>query len=531
MNINEKFEILLEGVTDRGIFKAVFINGGPGSGKDYVLKSTLSGHGLTEVGSDKLMDFLTDPNTADHTKAKNVNELRQMLSLKGRNGLVINDPGDNHERTKDIKKRLERIGYDTSMIHVHVDDEVSKNRNLERSQKGGRAIPERNRKYKWDSVQDARVHHAKMFGQNYMEFDNSEDLRTAEPEVIRQKKDELNGIRERIKQFVNTQPSSEPSQVWIQNELENNKTPIQRKGGLLPHPNSDAAKQAEELGLKYLGKGRYGTSKNDRTPTHIAISDNLVEVPKPEKKEPEKKKLKEFVNESVSITITGDTVGEVTNLLKGFSGDDEYEAPENSALTLGKSVPTVGPDTRGVTLSNSDVMNILAPQESYILDQKGNIKIYLLKSLAVKDALKHGGSVYQNENGKGYVVKVKRGTSNASMVKESLLTEEVPGGQERGTTFITEEETVSVCQEECSPGLKSFSSFRKSVNESIDKGIESGLSMATSGENLTRPSKKDKDKLEELTGDDSTDTIGSQKEDELKKKGISLATFKSKKVI
>ena len=48
-NINDEFtEILNEGVHDKSIFKAVFLAGGPGSGKDYVLDNTLSGHGLTE---------------------------------------------------------------------------------------------------------------------------------------------------------------------------------------------------------------------------------------------------------------------------------------------------------------------------------------------------------------------------------------------------------------------------------------------------------------------------------------------------
>ena len=42
-------ELIVEGVHDKSIFKAVFLAGGPGSGKDYVLDNTLSGHGLTEI--------------------------------------------------------------------------------------------------------------------------------------------------------------------------------------------------------------------------------------------------------------------------------------------------------------------------------------------------------------------------------------------------------------------------------------------------------------------------------------------------
>ena len=49
-------EYLTEGVHDKGIFKAVFLAGGPGSGKDYILDNTLSGHGLTEINSDKALE-------------------------------------------------------------------------------------------------------------------------------------------------------------------------------------------------------------------------------------------------------------------------------------------------------------------------------------------------------------------------------------------------------------------------------------------------------------------------------------------
>jgi nicotinamide mononucleotide adenylyltransferase len=47
IDLNEEFEILLEGVHDQSIFKAIFLAGGPGSGKDYVLDNTLDGQGLT----------------------------------------------------------------------------------------------------------------------------------------------------------------------------------------------------------------------------------------------------------------------------------------------------------------------------------------------------------------------------------------------------------------------------------------------------------------------------------------------------
>ena len=67
VDLNEEFEVLLEGVHDQGIFKAIFLAGGPGSGKDYVLDNTLAGHGMVEINSDKALEFLMDKKNLSKT--------------------------------------------------------------------------------------------------------------------------------------------------------------------------------------------------------------------------------------------------------------------------------------------------------------------------------------------------------------------------------------------------------------------------------------------------------------------------------
>ena len=422
---------LSEGVHDKGIFKAVFLTGGPNSGKDYVLKNALSDHGLTEINSDKLHDHLTNKehnfNNSDpilpNKKIKNVSDLRQLLALYGRNGLIVNGNGDDPKKTKEIKKRLEKLGYDSHMIHVHTDDEVSKKRNIERSQKGGRSIPEKVRKEKWDNVQNARQHHAKMFGSNYHEFDNSHDLRDADPETMKNKREELSELHDHIADFINTPSESPYSNNWIEHELENSNMPVPRKGSeKMPNPASNASKQASEAGLQYFGSGRYG---KDGKVTHHSISDNLRPI-----------------------------VG------KSEKGKDEKD----------KDKP-------------------------------------IKKNKNIKEAF------------------------------DNFLNESVSDIPEEDINFIKIQSEQN-----------SFMGFRKKiikVLESIDQGIEPGISMASSGENLARPSgeKNKKDgkantpggdittSITELTGDESTATIGDQKEDELKKVGINLSTFRSKKVI
>ena len=59
-------DLLFEGVNDPGIFKAVFLAGGPGSGKTYVVKQlfgipekfNISMTGMKMVNSDKELKFL-----------------------------------------------------------------------------------------------------------------------------------------------------------------------------------------------------------------------------------------------------------------------------------------------------------------------------------------------------------------------------------------------------------------------------------------------------------------------------------------
>jgi hypothetical protein len=294
-SVDESFEeLLFEGVHDKAIFKAVFLAGGPGSGKDYILDNTLAGHGLTEINSDKALEYLMDKKGLDKTmpasekierdvtrgRAKSMAELRERLALHGRNGVIINGTGDDPEKIKRIKGRLEELGYDTSMIMVNTKDEVSAMRNVERGQRGGRTVPETIRKEKWQSVQNARPDLGKIFGENYTEFDNSEDLRSAHPEIVKAKKKEMLDIYKQVQKFVNSPPKSKQAKEWVAAELEKKDTlTVSKKDTKTsPHPDSKAAEEARQLGLDYYGFGRYG--KNNKV-THRSVHDKLQPVQAP----------------------------------------------------------------------------------------------------------------------------------------------------------------------------------------------------------------------------------------------------------
>ena len=529
VDLNEEFEMLSEGVHDQGIFKVIFLAGGPGSGKDYVMNNTLDGQGLTEINSDKALEFLMDKEglnktmPADETekrnlvrgRAKNITELRQQLALLGRNGLIINGTGDDVVKTKKIKDQLEKLGYESSMLLVNTSDDISAQRNIERGQRGGRAVPEPIRKEKWDNVQYARTEYAKMFGANYSEFDNSEDLRQADPETVKAKKDELLSLFNKFKEFVATPPQTQESQFWTANELDKKDSLPIPKGGAeqLPPSNDDTASEASRLGLQYYGFGRYG--KNGKV-THRSVHGQLVMVNKEVAQQPK-------IPISSSSGTKPTPVKEATEDLK---------------------------------------------KDKMLKDSNGKLRIFMLRTSAAKEAHQKNGTILKYKN--GYIVKLNEETENVNISKKSIYTEDTGGINTAFTETIGNGTTSSIGTsgtgrtiaehrasgsftrtsadtstetdtrtEETTRSKLTLAEIRtrqkEKVIESIDKGIEPGLSMAASGENLGRGgltrTKLLKKPLEELTGDETGASIGDQKEGELKRVGINLNTFKSKKFV
>jgi len=629
MNIKEDFHsqlqmILAEGVHDKGIFKAVFLSGGPGSGKDYVLDNTLSGHGMVEINSDKALEFLMDKNNLSKKmpesekemrdivrgRAKDVTELKQRLALLGRNGLIINGTGDDPAKYAKIKKNLESIGYETSMVAVVTKDEISAQRNVERGQRGGRTVPENIRKEKWDAVNNSRPEMAKLFGKNYVEFDNSEDLRNAAPEVVQAKKEEMTNIFKQIQDFVKRPPKSEEAKQWVAGELAKKDTLPVKKGGaeqVAPqhHEEAGIADKARELGLQYYGFGRYG--KNGKV-THHSVHGQLIADPtqveqqKAQQKAAKVKAMqssgspvkedvnKQFANlfEAVSVTIKADTPEELKQAMSMLTGNGEQEEPEEveeeksfsdngafNALTLGKPMMVFESE------SYTGTKKVKHTDGNHYVASAGKPRVYIIRNNAAKDAHRNNGEIVKVD--RGYMVKLKE-NNNATIFQGSIVekaertytitssgwsdtqgTITVPAGS--GTVTISETRTTrtdsgagtSAINEHCgSPEAhigdgseydptkkesrtkdkitlnKIKENFKQKVSESIDKGIEPGISMAGAGESIGRDMGEKNNKkgkvtvVKEMGGDETTASIGDQKEDELKKQGISLSTFKKK---
>jgi len=511
-------EILYEGVHDKGIFKAVFLAGGPGSGKDYVLDNTLAGHGMTEINSDKAFEYLLDKEKLDkrmpdneeeqrnavRDKAKSMTELRQRLALQGRNGLVINGTGDDFDKIKRIKEKLEALGYETSMLMVNTADEVSKTRNVERGQRGGRTVPEDKRKEKWDAAQKARPKLAELFKDNYVEFDNSEDLRSAHPDVVKGKKNEMTTHFKNFQKFISKPPKNDIAKEWVASQLGNKDTlPTKSVAPETMHPSnkdSKATEQARQLGLTYFGFGRWGKGG---VITHHVVHGSLV------------------ANEVEKRAQTVVQVPQTKTIEKIKKVNEEFEDFLN--------------EESKVDLHPSKLMK----------DNNGKVRTFMIRRNAAKEAHTHNGVVHRAE--KGYVVKIKENEDVKSNSQFSKNENESGRISKSGSSTRTSGTSGRSFCEETSPRKKitlaEIRSRQTKINE-IDGGIEPGLSMASSGENFSRdldrsmvtsgvkynrdPKKKT---IKELTGDETTMSTGDKKEDELKKVGINLSSFKAKKFV
>ncbi len=161
---------------------------------------------------------------------------------------------------------------------VNAADEVSRDRNVERGQRGGRTVPEEIRKQKWDEVQASRSKFAELFKDNYHEFDNSADLRTADDATKQAKQKELDDLHKEVRKFVSKPPKSNASKDWVAQELSKKDTqPLSKANSVMPHENSKAGENSREMGLDYYGHGRYG---KDGKVTHRAVFDKLVDMKK-----------------------------------------------------------------------------------------------------------------------------------------------------------------------------------------------------------------------------------------------------------
>ena len=184
----EHFDIM-EGVNDPSIFKAVFLAGGPGSGKSFVVgKTALKALGFRLINSDKLFEkglkragLTTDPDDIASAQGQAVRasaiELTGKIleiALTGRMGIVVDGTGKDYAKIKKQVDIVRDLGYSVHMIFVNTDLETSLLRNSQRD----RVLPDDMVTKMWKDVQTNIGKFQTLFRQIMIIVDNSDDSDT-----------------------------------------------------------------------------------------------------------------------------------------------------------------------------------------------------------------------------------------------------------------------------------------------------------------------------------------------------------------
>jgi len=221
MLVNEIIsQIIDEGPNDPHIFKAVFMAGGPGSGKSFVSGKLLKGTGLRTVNSDDIYEYMMgkenlplDPETIFspqgqeiRNKAKAITQRKQASHIEGRLGLVIDGTGKDVAKIKRASEALRSLGYETMMIFVNTSLDVAQQRNQQRP----RSLDPKEVEKMWNAVQQNIMAFQQVFGTgNFIVVDNSGGLEDPERAA------NFREVEKDLHRFLDTPPRMPQAKQWL----------------------------------------------------------------------------------------------------------------------------------------------------------------------------------------------------------------------------------------------------------------------------------------------------------------------------
>lgn len=223
MHVNEIIKQVDEGVNDPHIFKAVFLAGGPGSGKSFVANKMLSGTGLRTINSDDIYEYMmgksgkeltpddiySDEGQEIRNRAKQITKNKQSSHIDGRLGLIIDGTGKDVSKVKKASEQLRELGYETMMLFVNTSEDIAQERNENRP----RSLPREQVSRMWQSVQQNLMKFQQLFGAgNFHIVDNSGGLEDPE------RKENFLKVDKAIDKFLNKSPSLPQAKNWIKDQ-------------------------------------------------------------------------------------------------------------------------------------------------------------------------------------------------------------------------------------------------------------------------------------------------------------------------
>lgn len=158
--------------------KALFLVGGPGSGKDIILKDIMYNYGLKEFTLEQINNVFNNP----------ISENDKKYSLLKKESIIISTNAYRFDDIKNIKTVIEDFGYSTSMIFVDVSDATSKSRLSNRKN-----ITEEKRREKL-SISKHNIKFFENLFEDFMLYNNDSILET---------EDQLNCVEDFCEDFLN----------------------------------------------------------------------------------------------------------------------------------------------------------------------------------------------------------------------------------------------------------------------------------------------------------------------------------------
>jgi predicted kinase len=216
--LENTYDSFNEGINDPGVFKAVFMAGGPGSGKSLAAKKLGFGSmGLRPVNSDssfemglkkaglslKMPESEEEQRDAIRVHAKAITGKRQEMYLKGRLGIVIDSTARDVANIIKQRKLLQDLGYETAMVFVNTSLETALDRNRQRE----RSIPDNIVQSNHATVRKNMGKLQATFGrQNFFIVDNDGDMNDLDKNTTK--------IFPRLRAFVKSFPSNKMATAW-----------------------------------------------------------------------------------------------------------------------------------------------------------------------------------------------------------------------------------------------------------------------------------------------------------------------------
>lgn len=227
---------LSEGIHDKSILKVVFMAGGPGSGKSYVSSflfdydkdqsiNTMTQSGLKLSNIDTAYTIMLkqqgiDPSKlgdlpeeefnkinygpySTREKARSKTDLMMNAYVRERLGVLIDGTGADKNKIMRIKKLFDNAGYDSMMVFVHADLEVS----LQRNRKRSRSLPDNLVEDLWHNVHDNLKFYDNVFGENFVYVDNT----SISPQKLREAK-------RKVEEFLSAPVQNPIGQTWLDSQ-------------------------------------------------------------------------------------------------------------------------------------------------------------------------------------------------------------------------------------------------------------------------------------------------------------------------